>query len=287
MKAIYKRELKSLFGSLTAYVFIAIYLVIFGRYFKLYILDRGYSTIGYPVFASYWVYVLFALLTMKSLPEERKEKIDQLLYTSPVSVTRIVVGKFLAMCTVWLVTFGIICTGPLIIDYVGSATLKTDYAMLFAYFVMGCAFIAISMFISSLTESQLIAAIVSLVVVFTIGIAQRFSVRLTTSAYVSLIIFIALAAIFGIIAASLTRSTYFGFLTGFILALVCVIVYVVKSSLFEGLFQKVLAKIALPYYLEPIVSNYMFDIGTLILYVSVIVLFLFFTVQSIQKRRYS
>ena len=71
MLAIYKREVKSFFTSLTAYVFIAIYLVIFGRYFKLYNLDAGMTTIGYPMLASYWVYFLFSLLTMKSVTARR------------------------------------------------------------------------------------------------------------------------------------------------------------------------------------------------------------------------
>ena len=287
MLAIYKRELRSLFCSMTAYVFIAIYMLIFGFYFRYYNLSRGATTIGYPIFVCFWVYMLFSLLTMKSLPEEKKEKIDQLLYTSPVSVAKIVTGKYFAMCTVWLFTVAILGTCPLIIKHFGYSLLTTDYALLFAYFLLGCALIAICMFISSLTESQLIAAIVSLVAVFAIAFARMISNYFSTDAYVSLVAFVAFAALFGLISAILSKNSFFGFIIGFLLALAALITYLVKRSLFEGALQKLLKKIALSDYLESIVANYMFDLKVVILYVSIIVLFLFFTVQTIQKRRYS
>lgn len=287
MFAIYKRELRSLFTSMTAYVFIAIYMIIFGFYFRFYNLVRGATTIGYPIFVCFWVYMLFSLLTMRSLPEERKEKIDQLLYTSPVSVVKIVSGKYLAMCSVWFLTVLILATCPLIIKHFGYALLATDYALLFAYFLLGCAMIAVCMFISSLTESQLIAAIVSLVAIFVLAFARMISNYFSTDAYVSLLAFVVFAAIFGLISAILSKNSFFGFMIGFILAVIALVTYIIKRSLFEGALQKLLKKIALSDYLESIVANYMFDIKVIVLYISIIVLFLFFTVQTIQKRRYS
>ena len=287
MFAIYKREVKSFFTSLTAYIFIAIYLVIFGRYFKVYNLDAGMTTIGYPMLASYWVYFLFSLLTMKSLPEERKEKIDQLLFTSPVSMTKIVIGKYLAMCTVWFATFAVLCTCPLIINYFGHSELLTDYTLLFAYFFMGSVFIAVSMFISSLTESQLVAAITSLVVVFLIGVASQFSSRMTTSAYVSMIMFVGLCVILGVVAGILTRNGFFGAGITLIGSLVILLIFVINKNLFEGLIQKFIEKLALPMYLQSIVNDNMVDIRIFVFFISVAALFVFFTIQSLSKRRYS
>ena len=287
MFAIYKREVKSFFTSLTAYIFIAIYLVIFGRYFKVYNLDAGMTTIGYPMLASYWVYFLFSLLTMKSLPEERKEKIDQLLFTSPVSMTKIVIGKYLAMCTVWFATFAVLCTCPLIINYFGHSELLTDYTLLVAYFFMGCVFIAVSMFISSLTESQLVAAITSLVVVFLIGVASQFSSRMTTSAYVSMIMFVGLCVILGVVAGILTRNGFFGAGITLIGSLVILLIFVINKNLFEGLIQKFIEKLALPMYLQSIVNDNMVDIRIFVFFISVAALFVFFTIQSLSKRRYS
>lgn len=287
MCAIYKRELRSLFTSMAAYVFIAIYVLIFSRFFVKYNLELGASTISFAMISCFWVYMLFSLLTMRSLPEERKEKIDQLLYTSPVSVGKIVAGKYLAMCTVWFAAWLILCTLPLIIKSLGVSLLRTDYAMLFVYFLLGCCFIAICTFISSLTESQLISAIVSLLVVFFISYARTLANTFPTRAYFSLVCFVILAAIFGLAAAMLTNNPYFGFITGFILALIALIVYIVKSTLFEGAIQKLIYKIALPGYLESLYMNYMLDLKVILLYISIIILFLFFTVQTIQKRRYS
>ena len=287
MRAIYKRELRSLFTSMAAYVFIAIYILIFSRYFIRYNLEGGATSISFAIIGCFWAYMLFSLLTMRSLPEERKEKIDQLLYTSPVSVGKIVLGKYLAMCTVWLCTCLILCSMPLVIKSFGKAILGTDYALLFVYFLLGCAFIAICMFISSLTESQLISAIVSLLVIFFISYGRNIANAFPTRAYFALIFFIVLAAILGLVASLLTNNSFFGFVVGFCLAICELIIYIVKSSMFEGAIQKLVFKLALPSYLESLYANHMLDLTVIVLYISLIALFLFFTVQTIQKRRYS
>lgn len=289
MTAIYKREVKSLFYSLNAYVFISIYLILFGIYFRYYNLtsDMGAPSVGYPLFYCYWAFILFALLSMKALPEERKEKTDQLLYTAPVSVTSIVLGKYFAMITVWLVNIAVIATCPPVIKHFGNCNYKVDYSMIAVYFLLGCAYIAVCMFISSLTESQLIAAVISILVVFANIFAGVISGSFTTSAYVSLIFLIVVCAVFGLVAWVLSANYIVGFASGIVLSLVTIILYIVKKSAFEGLVIKILNTISLNQYLSPFVFSETFDIKAVVLYLSVIVLFIFFTVQSLQKRRYS
>ena len=287
MAAIYKREIHSLFTSMTAYIFITFYLLILGIYFRYYNLSYGATTIGYPIYQCFFIYMLFALLTMRSLPEERKEKIDQVLYTSPVSVGKIVIGKYLAMCTVWGVTTAVICIFPLVIKKLGYAALKTEYSIIVAYFLLGCAFIAISMFISSLTESQLTSAIVSVIVIFLICFASSFAQAFGTGAYISLISFLLIAAIIGAIFGWFTHNLAYGLTSGISLACIAVIIYIVKKSLFEGAIQKVISKIALSETIYSFIFDKTFDLKIIFTYVSIIVLFLFITVQTIQKRRYS
>ena len=287
MTAIYKREVHSLFTSMTAYIFITFYLVILGIYFRYYNLSYGATTIGYAVYQCFYIYLLFALLAMRSLPEERKEKIDQVLYTSPVSVGKIVVGKYLAMCTVWFVTVSILCVYPLVVKKLGYANLKVEYSILFAYFFLGCAFIAICMFISSLTESQLIAAILSVLVIFVICFANTFAQTFSNAAYVSLISFVIIAAVIGVAAGWFTHNLIYGLCTGICLSSITIILYVLKQSAFEGLIQNVVNKIALAQTIYVFVFDKIFDVKVIFTYLSLIVLFLFITVQTIQKRRYS
>lgn len=154
MLAIYKREVRSYFNSMIGCVFAAFLTIIGGVYFMVYNL---YS--GYPFFAYSLAGVIFMLLisvpvlSMKSFAEDRKNKTDQLLLTSPVSLVEIVLGKYLAMVTVFAIPCVIYCIFPLITKIQGTAHFLVDYSSILAFFLLGCVFIAIGMFLSSLTES--------------------------------------------------------------------------------------------------------------------------------------
>ena len=160
MTAIYKRELSSYFNSMIGYVFIAVLVFFTGIYFMAYNLYSGLPQFSYTLY-SLMTILMFAipLLTMKSMAEERRSRTDQLLLTAPVSLTGVVMGKFLAMATIFLIPVALCAFCPLIIAMNGEARLLSDYAALLAFFLMGCVFIAIGMFLSSLTESQIIAAV--------------------------------------------------------------------------------------------------------------------------------
>ena len=128
MAAIYKREFKSYFHSMIGSVFIAVLLVFTGIYFLAYNLNAGYPYFAYTLGGSLIVFlVTIPILTMKSFSEEQKSKTDQLLFTAPVSLTRIVLGKYLAMITVFLIPNLIFCLYPLIIKLQGTAYLVADY----------------------------------------------------------------------------------------------------------------------------------------------------------------
>lgn len=239
MKAIYKRELRSYFQSMIGYVFIAFLALFVGIYFLAYNLNGGYPYFSYCLYGvSFILMIAVPVLTMKCFAEERKNKSDQLLLTSPVSLTEIVVGKYLAMVTVFLISMLLFCFYPLVIKMNGTAYLKVDYLAMFAFFLLGCVYISIGMFLSALTESQIIAAISTFGVLMVLWLWE------------------------GI--ASLLPSNAVGtFLAG------------------------IMEKTELSHIFTDIFFNNLLSISGLIFYVSLIVLFNFFTVQSIQKRRWS
>lgn len=109
-------------------------------------------------FCACFIYEIFA--------EDRKNKTDQLLLTSPVSLVEIVLGKYLAMVTVFAIPCVIYCIFPLIIKLQGTAHFLVDYSSILAFFLLGCVFIAIGMFLSSLTENPVIAAITTCAALF-------------------------------------------------------------------------------------------------------------------------
>ena len=155
-----KRELKSYFHSMTGCVFIAFLVMFTGIYFMAYNLNAGYPYFSYTLSGSLIVFLVgIPLLTMRSFSEERKTKTDQLLLTAPLSLTKVVLGKYFAMVTVLAVPNVIFCLFPLLIKLQGTAYLLVDYSSIAVFFLLGCVYLAIGMFMSSLTESQIIAFI--------------------------------------------------------------------------------------------------------------------------------
>lgn len=288
MRAIYKRELDSYFHSMIGYVFIAFFLAFTGVYFMAYNLNYGYPIFSYVLSSLVFILLIaIPVLTMKSFSEDRKSRTDQLLLTAPVSLGQIVMGKYLAMVTVYLIPSLVFCLYPLVIKMQGNAYLLTDYCSILMFFLMGCVFISIGMFLSSLTESQIIAAISSFGVLLVLYLWDGILGFLPSSALLNLIILLVLLSLVSVLVWHITGNLVIaGVLELFFLA-AGIIVYAVDSSLYENLLPDVLGKLDLTAPLTDVVASSLLDTGSIILYLSVIGLFIFLTMQSIQKRRWS
>ena len=246
MLAIYKREVRSYFNSMIGCVFAAFLTIIGGVYFMVYNL---YS--GYPFFAYSLAGVIFMLLisvpvlSMKSFAEDRKNKTDQLLLTSPVSLVEIVLGKYLAMVTVFAIPCVIYCIFPLIIKLQGTAHFLVDYSSILAFFLLGCVFIAIGMFLSSLTESPVIAAITTCAALFFFYLLDNLLQYFPSSAISNLVIWIIIFALIGLLIYHITKNQMIaGIVTG-IGCIAGIVVYFVKKTLLESLFSTLLGHLVL------------------------------------------
>lgn len=167
MLAIFKREFKSLFWNIIGWLFIGITLALFGLYFFVYNLSYGYPYISYSLSAIAFLFmVTVPILTMRVLAEEKHAKTDQLLLTAPISVGKIVLGKFLALALVYTICIGVICVSPLVLMIFGDVPLAETYVGILGFWLYGLATIAIGTFVSSLTESQVISAVVSFGLIF-------------------------------------------------------------------------------------------------------------------------
>ena len=287
MLAIYKRELKSYFHSMTGCVFIAFLVMFTGIYFMAYNLNAGYPYFSYTLSGSLIVFLVgIPLLTMRSFSEERKTKTDQLLLTAPVSLTKVVLGKYFAMVTVLAVPNVIFCLFPLLIKLQGTAYLLVDYSSIAVFFLLGCVYLAIGMFMSSLTESQIIAFI------------STFGILLLLYLWDGILSFLPSSALSGMIGILLILTlivVYIYHMTVHMLSLspviagiaAALIVYFVKSSLYENLLTKLLGRLALADVFMNISSSNIVDVSGLLLYVSILIIFVFLTIQTIQKRRWS
>lgn len=160
MKAVYKKDLKSAFTGMIGWVLCAFVVVVVGLYFTAICLQSGYADFSLVLYNTTFIFlVVVPLLTMRSIVEERRQKTDQLLLTSRASIAGIVWGKYLALVTVYAIPLAIVGICPLVMRAYGSVSLARSYAALLAFFLMGAAAIAIGLFMSSLTENQIIAAV--------------------------------------------------------------------------------------------------------------------------------
>lgn len=288
MLAIYKRELKSYFHSMTGCVFIAFLVMFTEIYFMAYNLNAGYPYFSYTLSGSLIVFLVgIPLLTMRSFSEERKTKTDQLLLTAPVSLTKVVLGKYFAMVTVLAVPNVIFCLFPLLIKLQGTAYLLVDYSSIAVFFLLGCVYLAIGMFMSSLTESQIIAFISTFGILLLLYLWDGILSFLPGSALSGMIGILLILTLIVVYIYHMTKNWMLAAGIEAVGIAAALIVYFVKSSLYENLLTKLLGRLALADVFMNISSSNIVDVSGLLLYVSILIIFVFLTIQTIQKRRWS
>lgn len=287
MKAIYKKELRSYLTSMIGYVFIVFILLLIGMYFTAINIQQAYPEIGYALGNASFVFLIAVpVLTMRVLAEEQKNRTDQMLLTAPVRIEHIILGKYLALLTVFLIPVAVICLYPLVLAQHGTISFAMSYTSLLGFFLLGAAYIAIGVFISSITESQVIAAVISFVVLFVSYMEEGIAGFFPESAAGSLFAFLVLVLLVCLWIGSMIKNPV---VTGVLLILLEVgllVIYFVKSSLLEGKIQDFLSIFNLTGHLDNFIYG-IFDLNGIVYYLSVIVLCVFFTVQSLQKRRWN
>lgn len=288
MLAIYKRELRSYFQSMVGCVFVAFLVAFTGIYFMAYNLTAGYPYFSYTLSGSLIVFLVgVPLITMRSFSEERKNKTDQLLLTAPVGLGKIVMGKYLAMVTVIAIPNVIFCIFPLIIRSQGTAYLMVDYLSIGVFFLLGCVYAAIGMFLSSLTESQIIAYISTFGILLVLYLWDGILSMLPGSAISGLIGVLILQTAVSFYVWRMTENPVMAGGIELIGIVVSAALYIVKTDLFENLLTNLLGRLALANVFTDITTNSILDVTGIVLYLSIIAVFVFLTVQAVQKRRWS
>lgn len=236
MLAIYKRELRSYFHTVTGALFIAATLILTGIYFTAYNLLSGSPYISYALSSSTFLFMItIPVLTMKILADERKNRTDQLILTAPVSVGKIVLAKYLAMATIFMLAIALVCLYPIALSFFGEIPFGESYTAILGYALFGLTGIAIGMLVSSMCESQVIAAVLTFLILF----------------------------------------------VGYMMSGICSLI-----SNTGNLMTQLLGCFDL---LTPLDNffNGLLDVSGVVYYISLIILFIFLTTQSIQKRRWS
>lgn len=209
MKAIFKKEMKSYFASPLGYVFIAVFLLVSALFFFVNNLVYGLGDISY-VFSNIilLLVLLIPVLTMRSFAEEKNKKTDQLLLTSPIKVSSIVLGKLFAA----LAVFGIALVLTVIYPLILSIYTKMSWGMILCnyigFFLMGASFISIGIFISSLTENLLISAFGSFAALFVVYLMDWVSMSVSNTIISAIVNAISITARFNDFAIGIINIEY-------------------------------------------------------------------------------
>lgn len=289
MTAIYKRELKSYFTSPMGYIIIAFLLLMVGIYFTAYNLIGGYPWFGNMLSGTTFVFlILVPVLTMRIMAEERRQKTDQLLLTAPVRIVDIVLGKYLAVLTVFAIPMLFLCLYPLLMLTFGKTgqSMAMDYIGIFGFFLLGAANLAIGLFLSTLTESQVLSAVLTFLVLLLCYFSASLAAFIPSTVDASLITFTVIIIIAAIVIFVMTKNVFLAAGAAVGAEVILVLIFAIKPEWLEGAVSKLFDVFDISARLENFVYG-IFDLTGIVYYLSIIVLFVFLTIQAIQKRRWS
>lgn len=286
MKAVFKHELSLYYHGLLAYVFGAFLLEFIGIGAMMYNINRAVANFEYALGTFCIGFVaLVPILTMRVLAEEKKQKTDQLLSLLPITGVDIVLGKYFAMAVVFVAPMIVACIYPFIFSLYGDVYLPTSYGALFAFICLGLALIAIGMFISSLTESQGMAAGICVVVMLFCYYSASLADYISSTAF-NVAALLVLSALLALIVRKLTRSDAAGLIILALCVAAVVITWLVSPTSLETLLPDLMNQLSLFERFYTFVNG-VFDVTAIVYYISVAVFFLFLCVQSWEKKRYN
>lgn len=287
MTAIFKREFRSYFTGMVGYAVAAVSLFFLGLYFtNRNLLYQSSDFAGVLYTTTLILLFLLPAVSMRSFAEERGARTDQLLLTSPVSIPAIVAGKFLAQLAVFCVPLTAAAVMPLILTAFGKVSLISAYAALLGYILLGGACLAVGTFISCLTENQIVAYLASFVVLLIAYLMNGIKTMFTSGNILAFVVFalvlLAVSAAVGVVCKNILAG-------GAVLAVgaaALFALFILRPAWLLSAFDAVLTALALfAPYAEIIGGS--FSLPVILYYLSVIGVFLFFTGQTLERRRWN
>lgn len=287
MIAVFKREVGAYFKSILGYLFTAFVLIFAGIYTMVYNLSGYYANFEYALEGISFIYMIAVpLLTMRSVAEEKRQKTDQLLYSLPMRLSDVILGKYLAMITVLLLPCSIMALYPLILSQWGAVSFASAYSTLLAFFLLGACLVSIGLFISSVTESQVAAAVITLVTLLILYFMRDLAGFVSGTGKASLTALCIVAAVATVVLYIMTRNAIVALLFGFASIGGLNWWYQQNPAAFAGLFEDIISKLGL-FDRFALFADGIFDLTHIVYFLSVIAVFLFLSVQAMEKRRWS
>lgn len=286
MYPIFKKEMKAYFTSMTGYIFLGFFVLLTAVFFFIINIYNGSTSYMAVLSNTIMMFlILIPTITMRLFADERRQKTDQLLFTSPITITQIVLGKFLAALCLFVIGMGITMLFPFIISRYGNLPVAETIGVVVGYLLMVAAFISIGVFVSALTESQTVAAVGTFAALFLFYIMDGIASSMPTSRISSVIFLAGIAILIAFIIYDSTKNIF----ASIIFALLCFggigIAYFTNELLFDGVIGKILLWFSLLSRFDNFSAG-IFDLGDIIYYLSFSFVFVYMTINVIEKRRW-
>lgn len=286
MIAIYRKELRSYFTSITGYLLVALYLLFSGIFITVYNLYSGTPSIEVSYSDSIIILlIVIPLLTMRSIAEERQQKTSLLLSSLPISTADYIIGKYLAMLTLLAMPILLVFCYTGILSFYGEVNWLSSILTTLALFLVAAALTAIGLFLSSITDNSLIAGGLTFGVLLLIYFLPTLILLLPATATGSLIVFTIVIMLVCLLIYKLTTGLNIALITGLIGETLLVALFFIDSRWLEGASAEFVGLLSLTERFERFTLYGIFDLSAIVYFISTAALLLFFTVLSMEKKR--
>lgn len=287
MTAILKKELRTYFTTLTGYAFLGFFVLITGYFFVSQNVAAASGDYSDTLIGTMIMFlILVPVLTMRLFAEEARQKTDQLLYTSPLKVTDIVFGKFFAASFLFLIGLVITMGFPFILSRYGAINVRGTIGVVIGYFLMGACLISVGIFVSVLTDNQIVAAAGTFAALFLLlmidNIANNAPItRVPSLIFIAVVILAVLLVLY-----SGTKNISGTLVAGVICYILLGLAYHFIPTLFDSTIVRVLGWLSV---LNRFQNFYLgvFGLSDVVYYITFAAAFLYLTVNVIEKRRWS
>lgn len=288
MLAVFKRELRAYFTSSTGFIFMGFFLLLSGFFFamtNLFPASPDYNSVLGSI--TFIFLIVVPILTMRLMPDDKRQRTDQLLFTSPTSLTGIVLGKYFAAVSVFVLTLLITCIYPIILSFFGNLATWEIVGGYIGFLLLGSAFISIGLFISTLTENQVIAAVITFSALLFMWIIDWVAQGLPTDKTSGIIFAGIIVLALGAFVYFNTRNIYVGVATTLVGAIIIVLTYFLADKyFFDGFIVRAFEWFSLLKRYEEFQIGIL-SLSPIVYYITFSAAFVFLTIRVLEKRRWS
>ncbi len=286
MIPILKKELRTYFTSMTGYIFLGFLVLLTAIFYSLINVRQLQPNYSYVLSSSTMIFlILIPTLTMRLFAEEAKQKTDQLLFTSPLTINQIVIGKYLAALSLFLIGMLITAIFPLVLTRYGDVPIPQIMGAFTGYILLGASFIAVGIFISVLTDNQIVAAVATFVAIFLFYVMSNLAASLPADRTSSIAFLVIIIIGFAFVVYDATKSIAAGIVVGVGCLILLAVAYFINNLWFDGVMYRVLNWFSLMDRFQNFDKGIL-NLADITYYITFSSAFIYLTINVIEKRRW-